>query len=280
MHRVLIASSFLALFIISAGCEKEATHLTSSRGPSQMALLALPDPSQHFIAERHKIEILTSASQLEKSWESLVAFCGTLHCEVMSSTITTRAGDTPPSGTVSLRVAPQDLPKLLGHLQTLGKIAKHTTQREDVTTQVVDTDARIRNLTAFRDNLRAMLAKPSASVKDLVEIQKQLTDTQSDMDSETAQRKILANETEKIALDITFYVESAGGTGGGFAEIKDALRDSGSVLADSTAALITVIVSIVPWLILIVPAIWLLTKAWRKLRRKRSASLPPSTSVS
>ena len=39
------------------------------------------------------------------------------------------------------------------------------------TTAVVDTEARIKNLTGFRDNLRAMLAKPSATVKDSVDIQ-------------------------------------------------------------------------------------------------------------
>jgi Domain of unknown function (DUF4349) len=48
-----------------------------------------------------------------------------------------------------------------------------------------------------------MLARSSSTVKDLIEIQQQLTDTQSQLDSETAQRKILANETEKIAVILT-----------------------------------------------------------------------------
>jgi Domain of unknown function (DUF4349) len=123
-----------------------------------------------------------------------------------------------------------------------------------------------------------MLAKPSATVKDLVEIQKQLTDTQSELDSETAQRKILANETEKIAVEMSFRVEASRENVGGFAQVWKAVRESGSILADSTASLITTIVAIVPWLILILPAVWLLVKAWRKLKlsRNRTVLPPPS----
>lgn len=245
-----------------------------------MMLTALAASPQRFIAERHKLEIIAPEPELQKSWDSAVAFCRTIQCEVVSSSIATRLGDSAPSGAISLRVAPQDLKKLLDYFEKLGKIAQHTTDREDKTTSVVDTEAKIKNLIRFRDNLRAMLAKPSATVRDLVEIQKQLTDTQSELDSETAQRKILANETEKIAVEISFRVERRAENAGGFAQIWRALRESGAILADSTASLITTVVAIIPWLILILPAVWLLAKAWKKvkLRRNRIASPPPSTS--
>jgi hypothetical protein len=243
-----------------------------------MMLDVLAASPQRYIAERHKLEVITSESELQKSWESAVAFCGTIRCEVISSSITTRASDSVPSGVISLRVAPDDFKKLFVYVEELGKIAQHTTQREDKTTAVVDTEAKLKNLTSFRDNLRTMLAKPSATVKDLVEIQKQLTDTQSELDSETARRKILANETEKIAVEISFRVERLSRNTGGLAQVWNALRDSGSILADSTASLITTIVVIIPWLILVLPAIWLLVKGWRKLklRRNRTFSPPPS----
>jgi len=99
------------------------------------------------------------------------------------------------------------------------------------------------------------------------------------LDSETAQRKILANETEKIAVEIAFRVERPSGNAGGLAQIWDALRESGSILGDSTAFLITTIVAIIPWLILIVPAVWLLAKAWRKLKLRRNRPVSPPASI-
>jgi hypothetical protein len=283
MNRRIGVLIFAALMLMATGCSySKKVALFSGRAVSPLMTEAFAASPQRYIAERHKLEIITPESELQKSWESTVAYCGRIQCEVVSSSITMRAGDSQPAGIVSLRVAPDDLKNLLDLAEKLGKIAQHTTEREDKTTVVVDTEAKIKNLTTFRDNLRAMLAKPAATVKDLVEIQKQLTDTQSELDSETAQRKMLANETEKIAVEISFRVERPSGNTGGFAQIWNALRESGAVLADSTSSLIYTIVAIIPWLILILPAVWLLAKAWKKikLRRKRTVSPPPSTTES
>ena len=225
-------------------------------------------PPERYVAERHKLDILTSDSELQKAWESAVADCAKLQCEVVSSTISARTADSPPAGKLFLRVAPSDLNSLLSSVSKPGTVAEHTTEREDKTTQVVDTDAKIKNLTAFRDNLRAMLARPGGTVRDTVEIQRQLTDTQAQLDSETAQRKILANETEKIAVEISFRVERQSGNGRGFAEIWDALRNSGGVLAESTASLVIAVFALIPWLLLIVPFFWLCRKTWKRWKQR------------
>jgi hypothetical protein len=284
MNRKFVVFVSVGLLSVATGCEKKSAILSAERasglsagGVSAFMVSALAAAPQRYIAESHKVEVVTSESQLEKSWESLIAYCGSIQCEVTSSSITTRTSDTEPTGTVFMRVAPGDLRKLLAEVERLGKVAQHTTQREDKTEDVVDTDAKIKNLTSFRDNLRAMLGKPSATIKDLVEIQQQLTDTQSQLDGETTMRKILANETEKIAVEISFQVERPRGNAGGFAEIWEALRESGTNLADSTASLITVIVTVIPWLILIVPGIWLIGRAWRRLRRNRAGTRSSAT---
>jgi len=178
-----------------------------------------------------------------------------------------------------LRVAPDDFKKLFAYVEKQARIAQHTTESVDKTTEVVDTEARIKNLTSFRDNLRAMLAKPSATVKDLVEIQQQLTETQTQLDSETAQRKILANETEKVAVEIDFRVDMPIGSARGFAQITNAFREAGSDLAESTAWLITFVVTVIPWLILIVPLGWLLLRALRRWRLKGRPSPPAPTAA-
>jgi hypothetical protein len=241
--------------------------------------VAFADSTQRFIAERHKLEVVAPESELQKSWESLVAFCGTIRCEVLTSSITTRTNGVEPSGETSFRVVPEDLAKLLAQVEKLGKIAQHTTDREDKTAAVVDSEASLKNLTTFRDGLRAMLAKPSATVKDLIEIQEKLSETQRELDSAAGQRKILANETEKIAVEVSFRVERTGGNGSGFSAIRDALHESGSNLAESTATLITVIVAVIPWLLIVVPGVWVLIRARRKWRRNRVVVQSPANNV-
>lgn len=226
-----------------------------------------------FVAVRHKLEVISPDTDLPSSWQAVITYCGTIRCEVMSSSVTMKTTSSPPFANVFMRVAPEDVEKLIAFIKKQGSIFQHSTESVDKTTEVVDTDARVKNLTSFRDNLRTMLAKPSTSVKDSVDIQEQLTDVQSQLDSETAQRIILANETEKVAIEIAFRVESPVSGAHGFSQIVMALRESGSVLADSTASLITAVVAVVPWMILILPLCWIFARLWRRLRRKRDSSL-------
>src|SRR5258706_2539621 len=274
MLRKIAALISVSLVLILVGCAKKVSMSVPPAAQDRaQSLTSSPVPSQRFIAVRHKLEIIAPEPDLSKAWESTIAFCGTIQCEVISSSITTRVRDSLPSGSISVRVTPEDLKKLFAQVEKQGKIVQHTTESEDKTAVVIDTDARIKNLTNFRDSLRTMLAKPSAGVKDLVEIQRQLTDVQSQLDGEIAQRKILANETEKVAVEFTFHVDESVLGVGFFTPIGDALRESGSILADSVAALITVIVAIIPWLVLVVPACWLITRLMRNRRRKRAESL-------
>jgi hypothetical protein len=228
----------------------------------------LPDASHRFIAVRHKVEILSREAELPKGWESIISFCASIQCEVTASSLTARTRDFSASGSIVMRVAPQDFAKLFAQAEKQGNVVQHTTESEDKTSAVVDTEAKLKNLTAYRDSLRAMLAKPSLSVKDLVEIQEKLSEVQSELDSETATRKILANETEKIAVEINFRIERQSKRQSGLTPIWDALRDSGSNLGESLATLIMVVVAVIPWLVVFVLALWLLRKLWRKRRGK------------
>jgi hypothetical protein len=258
-----------SLLLTAAGCDKAAK--TSETRSVSAYMLAAPERStQRFIAVHHKLEVIAPEASLPKAWESVITYCGTIECTVVSSNLVRKTGDAAPSGSVSLRVSPGDVKKLFDQVEKQGQIAQHATESEDKTTTVLDTEARIKNLASFRDSLRSMQTKPSVSVKDLVDIQQQLTEVQSQLDSETAQRKILANETEKVSVDITFAAERGRTSRSAWTPIWDALRESGSDLAASVAWLITAIVTIIPWLVLIVPLFWLLGKFWRRFRRKPS----------
>ena len=251
----------------------------STRSYAVMRIAGKVSAASRYLAVRHKLIVEAPGAEVPKSLDSVIAFCGTIQCEVISSNITSLTGDSAPSGSVSLRVRPGDVDKLIAFVGKQGEIAQRTTETEDKTTIVVDTDAKIKNLTDFRDTLRKMLARPGVSVKDIVEIQEKLADAQSQLDSEAAQRKILANETEKVAVEIDFRAERTMASMSAFKPIGDALRESASVLAESLASLITVVVAVIPWLIVIVPGGWFLVTAWRRVRRKRAVAVaaePPA----
>jgi hypothetical protein len=286
MLRKTTALTCLGL-LIGGGCAKRAVPITTalstdkessrSYGVSQMVMGGgggSASAASRYLAVRHKLVVNTPESEITKTWEAVIAFCGTIQCELISSNIVNQTRDSTPFGSVSLRVKPGDVDKLIAFVGRQGKIAQHTAETEDKTAIVVDIDAKIKNLTDFRDTLRKMLARPAVSVKDLVEIQEKLAEVQAQLDSEAAQRKILANETEKVAVEVDFVAERTIGSGSAFRPIGEALRESASVLAESLASLITAVVAVIPWLIVIVPGGWFLVKAWRRVRRKRAGTEP------
>jgi len=169
-----------------------------------------------------------------------------------------------------MRVAPQDFAKLFAQVEKQGNIVQHTTESEDKSSAVVDTEAKLKNLTAYRDSLRAMLGKSAVTVKDLVEIQEKLTDVQSQLDSETATRKLLANETEKIALEIDFFVARTSRGRSGSRRFGMPFVIPVPISARVLATLIMVTVAVIPWLVVFVLAIWFLRKLSRKRRGKIS----------
>jgi hypothetical protein len=255
----------LAILCLTIACKRAAAPAPFTKAADVSAPANGPGgQAKRYIAIRQNIDIETAESDLQKAWTSALNYCGTIRCEVISSAIVNRAAGAAPSGSISVRVAPDDLAKLLDAVGKTGNLVRQSTEAEDKTATVIDVEARIRNLAEFRDSLRALLGRSNASLRDLIEVRKQLADVQSELDSETTKRKVLADETEKIAVDIRFNVQGSGAALSGLGKIGAALKESFSVLGDSAAALITFSFAALPWVLTLILAWWLVSKAIRR----------------
>ena len=165
-----LTSLLLAGALLVAGCSRKAVIsvdraetasytrvsglASSTRALFTHSLSAVSDSSHRFTAVRHKLEIVSNEGDLPKAWESVINFCGSIQCEIIASSITARTPESSPSGSIALRVAPQDFPRLIAQAEKQGNIVQHTTETEDKTSAVVDTEAKIKNLNTYRDSLR------------------------------------------------------------------------------------------------------------------------------
>ncbi len=270
MRRILAAGLFMSIL---AGCSKRMVPLSPEAVEHMTGLGAVAgsavdhvqtrmSDTERYIAVRHRLEVETRSGGIEEAVESVVKRCQRLRCEVLGSKV---AAD---SGELFLGVAPDHFKALFQSIGTSGTIVLHITDSEDRTGTVVDVEARLKNLASFRDNLRLMQARSSATVKDLIEIQKELSNVQSELDSLLTRRKVLANETEKVAVAIQFRQR---GSRGAFASLASACGDIGASFFDSLATLITFAAAALPWLALFVPLAWLVTRTARRRRARRAA---------
>lgn len=96
-------------------------------------------------------------------------------------------------GTLTLRVAATRLSVVAGQLRELGVVSSESTSGEDVTAQVVDIDARLRNERRVEAELLEFLASRShAPLKDVLELRDSIARVRQSIESLTAQQQRLS----------------------------------------------------------------------------------------
>lgn len=249
---------------VAGGGEQSLTEMSE---PMANASSANPE-AKRYIAMRHALTVETPVKEMQAAFDATVAHCERLKCQILSANYNRETPYSPPSASISARVPPRSVEIFLSGLAKSGEILQHHRDSEDKTDQVIDTDARIKNLTEFRDNLRAMLSDKSAKFKDLIEVQRELVNTQSQLDSMSSMRKLLAQETELVAVNIDFTATQSITEHGFFSPVAQALDNAGRVMMESIAAIITFVMGILPWIIFGIPVLILARKLWAKIRTK------------
>ena len=221
-----------------------------------------------YIALRHHLQIETPAEKMQATFDAAIAHCEALNCQMLSANFNKATPYNPPSASLYVRVSPRNVAIFLSGLAKNGEVMQHGRDSEDKTSQVVDTDARIKNLTELRDRLRIMLTDKSAKFKDIIEVERELANTQSQLDALSSMRKILSQETDLVAVNIDFTAAQGITEQGFFAPVARALKDAGRVMMESFGAVITFIMSALPWLLIGIPVLWLARRVWTKIKTK------------
>lgn len=282
---ILLCSALL----VACGQQPSSSEPEMARAPAPMAKMAAdamlggaeqslteysePDTTQakKYIALRHHLNVELSAASLQAGFEAAIKHCEALQCQILSANFNKETPYNPPSASLSVRVPPRNVAVFLTGLAKSGDITQHGREAEDKTNQVVDADARIKNLTELRDRLRLMLNDKSAKFKDIIDVERELANTQSQLDSIMSVRKILSLETDLIAVNVDFSAKQGITEQGFFSPVARALKDAGRVLMESLAAVITFVVTALPWLLIGIPSLIIIGKVWKKLKAKWQA---------
>lgn len=175
------------------------------------------------------------------------------------------------TATLTLAVPADKLDGVLDQLAHLGTAVKREMNTQDVTSQVIDVDARLATQRASVDRIRALLDK-ATSISDISSIEGELTNREATLESLEQQQKSLAGSVAMATVNLTVNATAAApppkpdhsGFFGGLSAGWDAFLTFGS-------GLLTVLGALAPFLIILAPAAWL---AWRTYRRRRTPAQP------
>ena len=163
-------------------------------------------------------------------------------------------------------------------LEAVGDLRGSDRTSEDVSTQVIDTEVRVRAQEASLERVEQLLAR-AQGLKEIIWIESQLTTRQAELDSLKQQQAWLADQTRDstIVIDISRTPEEEqpeeedeAGFLAGFSGGMEALGAVAVGLATIAGALLPFAVVL---LLLGLPA-WLVVR--RSVRRRRTSATPPA----
>lgn len=236
------------------------------KGAAAPVLQAEEAPLRRYVALRHDINIMTPAEAVESAWQQAQDACVAAGCEVLASVVSRDEQRRPSSASLQARVPPGALDAFLARVTKLGSVGQHAQTADDKTDDVIDTDARLKNMVAFRDRLRGLLATPGARLKEVIEVERELVRVQSELDSLTTRRKALSQLTDMVHVNLNFQATPSVLETGIWGSVREAVLGAGRVFADSLAKIIALTVFLLPW-VLVVLTLFVAVRAIRRRRR-------------
>ncbi len=171
--------------------------------------------------------------------------------------------------TLTLRVPADKLDGVIDGLKGLGTVESLDMQAEDVTSQRVDLDARIKALQTSVDRLLAIMRDardPSA----LIEAESALSQRQADLDSLRAQRAALGEQISYSTVTVDLIAPIAGGPAPEeYRGFLGQMERGWDALVDTGSNLLLLVGLLLPWVGAAVVALALLFGLYRVVRARR-----------
>lgn len=215
---------------------------------------------------------------LRRRHEETCVRAGPSVCQVVSTSIADR-GDGSVRGDLAMRAAPPWLKRFRDGLDgdakgVGGRVDTSNVTSEDLSRQIVDTEAQLRAKATLRDRLQALLAGRPGRLADLLDVERELARVQGEIDSTQSQLAIMRGRVAMSEITLTYVARDVVSS-----TVRSPLsRSAGGffgIMAASLAAMIDIVAIAAPWALLVGGVLWLIRRRLPKLRRPSTKAPPP-----
>ena len=159
----------------------------------------------------------------------------------------------------------------------LGKVQQQDRKSEDVTTKVIDNDARVRAAERSIRQIENLLGR-AEKLSDVIAIESDLARRQADLDSLKSQQAYLADQTSQSTINV--YLSQSGDVRPVAEEARGflaGLDDGWNAMKGATVVLLTVVGAVLPFLVVV---LLLGVPLWVVVRRRLGAGSVSAGSAS
>lgn len=261
-----------------ANSDKAMAPTAAGKPADPAASLAVPQ-----LAYDYRFGFTADAAGVESLLKADQAACesaGVTACQMISLSSNSNADNRYVNKTLELRVSPQWLKTWQAGLNASvarahGRISDQAVTSEDLSLQLVDTEAHLKNKEALRDRLAEIIRTSPGKVSELIEAETQLSQVQTDIDATRSALAIMQKRVATVHVTLTYQSEAVAASSGTFSPVVDATKDILRTMMSVLGGLIRVLSFLAPLALIGIPAVWYGRK-WLKSRRK-AAPVEPKT---
>jgi len=195
---------------------------------------------------------------------------GVTRCQMVSLTADADNAAGYTEKTLELRVAPEWLKTWQAGLdarlsQAHARMQEQKVASEDLSLQVVDTEAHLKNKEALRDRMADIVRTGQGKLSDLIDVETQLSQVQADIDATKSSLAVMNARINTVHITLTYRSDAGPAAGSVFAPVTDAAKSSLGVAMHVVGLLVTLAAVLLPVAVVAVPAVWY-------FRRRRPAA--------
>ena len=279
------ASSPLLILFVAAGCADHsrvaeraeykrvtslsATATPAAEAPNELAAMRsvppAPNAAPQDAAQIVQRKLIRSANlRIEvahvDSAMRLVDAAMRSHDAVVANAQVSQISDKRSDATVSISVPANRFDETLAELRRVGRVRNENISTQDVSREYTDLEIRVgvKEETVIR--LRSLLGTRTAKLADVLELERELGREIAELEQMKGERRFFDQQVAMSSISLTLFEPTPVAGPQITAPVRDALRESLSVLGSSVATVIYLVTFLVPWIALVGLLWWTLTR--------------------
>jgi hypothetical protein len=286
MRKAFVISILLAC-VLAAGCKKNdqpaaadapaaaAAADTTAPGATKAGRSEAPAPiNLPQLAYSHSYGLELPGREIRPMVERHQQACadaGPTVCQVLGADIHDAQGET--AAMLKLQAQPMWLSAFRARLDgdasaAGGKVTASGTESEDLSRDLVDTEAALKAKIVLRDRLQGLLAHHQGKLGELVSVEHNLAQVQGEIDAAQSELRMMRTRVQTSVLTVDYHTLPAPVSARAAAPLKASLDGAFAVFMRGAGLLVTVSAALAPFLVVGVP-VWLVLR-----RRPRGPARP------